>query len=273
MSTAASLAISHGHVAGVSLLRRAGDIDVMPLVLLHGIGSNAESWLPLMRALDPTAPLLAWDAPGYGGSVALPVAEPTPSDYADALARLLDALDVSRVRLVGHSLGCLFAARFAAAHPGRVARLALCSPALGYAVVPGAPLPPAVQARIDDLASLGPAEFAARRAPRLVHDAGNRPEVLDAARRAMAAVTLAGYSQAVHALGRGDLLADARTLAMPVLVASGLEDVVTPPDNARRLFAALPAPLRLAEIPAAGHALPQEKPALLAALLRETLLD
>lgn len=88
----------------------------------------------------------------------------------------------------------------------------------------------------------------------------------------MAAVNPAGYAQAVHALGAGDLLADAARLPMPVLVATGLEDVVTPPDNARRLHAALPAPIRFAELPAAGHAMPQEFPAEIAALLGETIL-
>ncbi|TPG59681.1 alpha/beta fold hydrolase [Roseomonas nepalensis] len=257
--------------AGIALLHRSGPDAVPPLVLLHGIGSNAESWRPLMGALPEGRALWAWNAPGYGGSAPVAPAAPTPGDYAAALARLLDALGLDRIVLAGHSLGCLFAARFAARHPARVARLALMSPALGYGVTAG-PLPPAVQARIDDLSALGPTAFAERRAARLVHDAPSRPAVLEGVRRAMAAVDPAGYAQAVHALGAGDLLADAARLAMPVLVATGLEDVVTPPDNARRLHAALPNPIRLAEFPAAGHALPQEFPAEVAALLAETIL-
>jgi pimeloyl-ACP methyl ester carboxylesterase len=260
-----SATIHREQAAGISFLRRAAAGDGLPLVLLHGIGSNAESWVPLIDALDARTTVIAWNAPGYGESMALPTVEPTPSDYAAALVRLIDALDLDRIHLAGHSLGCLFAGRFAATYPERVARLALCSPALGYGVEPGAALPPTVQARIDDLAALGPAEFAARRAGRLVHDPDHRPQVLAAVRRAMASVNLAGYAQAVQALGRGALLADAAGLAMPVLVATGLEDVVTPPDNARRLHVALPAPLPLVEIPNAGHAMPQELPGVLAA--------
>ena len=36
----------------------------MPVVLLHGIGSNARSFEPLMASLDGSYPTLAWDAPG-----------------------------------------------------------------------------------------------------------------------------------------------------------------------------------------------------------------
>ncbi|MBP0494589.1 alpha/beta fold hydrolase [Pararoseomonas indoligenes] len=266
-----SAEITRTEAAGLALLHRPGPDTALPLVLLHGIGSNAESWLPLMGALPADRALWAWYAPGYGTSAPVAPAAPRPDDYAAVLERLLDTLGLDRILLAGHSLGCLFSARFATRNPARVERLALMSPALGYGVTAG-PLPPGVQARIDDLNALGPQDFAARRAARLVYDAPRRPAVLEGVRRAMAAVNPAGYAQAVHALGAGDLLADAARLTMPVLVATGLEDLVTPPDNARRLHAALPNPIRLAEFSAAGHAMPQEFPAEIAALLGETIL-
>jgi pimeloyl-ACP methyl ester carboxylesterase len=265
MST--TMDIQRSSVAGLSILRRAG--GGTPLVLLHGIGSNAESWLPLMRALPPGREVIAWDAPGYGISAPLPAASPVPADYAAVLGSLLDALGHRRVLLMGHSLGCLFAGAFARHHAGRVEKLALSAPALGYGVPAGAPLPYQVQARIDDLNNLGPSGFAAKRAARLVFDAGNRPAVLAAVQQAMGAVNPHGYAQAVRALGAGDLLAEAAHLALPVLAVTGAEDLVTPPEGTRRLHALLPQPIRLAEIVAAGHAMPQEKPAELVAILQE----
>ncbi len=254
-------------IAGTVLLRRRGNGMSLPLVLLHGIGSDAETWAPLMQALDPAIDVLAWDAPGYGNSEAVKPAYPTADDYAARLTAVLDALSLPCVVLAGHSLGSLFAARFALRQPARVARLALMAPALGYGVPPGDALPPAVQARIDDLASLGPADFAAKRAARLVH--GDKPAVLAGVQRAMAAVNLAGYAQAVRALGAGTLLADAAELHQPTMVAVGTEDVVAPPVNARRVHAVLRTPLALHLVPAVGHALPQEEPALVAALLAD----
>jgi pimeloyl-ACP methyl ester carboxylesterase len=246
-------------VADTDVIRRIGDGS--PLVLLHGIGSNAESWLKLIAALPPALDIVAWWAPGYGTSAPVPPANPTPADYATRLARVLDELNLHRVSVVGHSLGCLFAAAFALAHPARVAGLAFLSPALGYGTTPGAAPPPKVQARIDDLAALGPEAFAAKRAGGLVHD----PTALPAVRAAMAQVTLAGYAQAAHALGAGDLLGVAPHLP-PALVACGERDTITPPDQARALCNALRCST-LHIIPDCGHAMPQEKPDEIATLI------
>jgi pimeloyl-ACP methyl ester carboxylesterase len=259
--------------AGVDVLRRAGSQNGLPVVLLHGVGSNASSFAPLMEALDPSLDVYAWDAPGYGASQPLAMDAPHPSDYAIALTSMLDALALGRVVLVGHSLGALFAGSFAAAHPERVAALALLSPALGYRVPIGGALPPNVQSRIDDLERLGPQAFAASRAARLVYSPDTKPEVLARTRSAMAALNQAGYAQAVRALGHGDLLADAATIAAPTCAAVGAEDVVTPPAGARALYAVLTHPSGYQEFAAAGHALPQEAPVAVARLLEGLMKD
>ena len=255
-------------LAGTAVLRREGAGDAPLVVLLHGIGSRGASWQALIAALDPRFPVLAWDAPGYGASAPLTV-PPTPAAYAARLAAILDAVAPRPVLLAGHSLGALFAAAFAARWPARVLAVALISPAAGYRVPAGAALPPGVQARIDDLARLGPAAFAAARAPRLLHRPERHPALLAQVRDTMASIAPAGYADAVHALGAGDLLADAPHIAAPTLVAVGAEDAVTPPAGARALFAALSRGLRLVELPDTGHALPQEAPVQLAALLAE----
>ena len=252
--------------AGTDILRRPG--AGLATVLLHGIGSDAQTWRAVMEALP--GPVLAWDAPGYGASLPVSPASPVPADYAARLAAVLDAMGIDQVVLVGHSLGALFAGSFAVAHPARVAALALLSPALGYAVPPGAALPGPVQARIDDLTALGPAEFAARRAGRLVA----RPQALAGVQRAMAGLRPDGYAQAVRALGAGDLVADAPRISAATLVGVGELDVVTPPAGAHRLHAALRHPLGAARLlPGCGHALPQEAPAELAALLLPLLVE
>lgn len=52
--------------------------------------------------------------PGYGESPMLTTARADAGDYADALARMLDRAGVQKTVLVGHSLGALVAAAFAA---------------------------------------------------------------------------------------------------------------------------------------------------------------
>ncbi len=263
---------------GVSLLTRAGEAGAIPLVLLHGIGSNAQTWAATMTALDPAIPVIAWNAPGYGESEPVDASTPTPSHYAERLAALLDALEMPRVMVAGHSLGCLFAGRFAATYPDRVAGLAVFSPALGNRMAAGGTLPPGQQARIDDLRTLGPAGFAQARGARLVFNADAKPDILKGVQTAMAAVDPAGYAQAVHALASGDLLADCATLAaarirVASVVGTGAEDLVTPPANAEAAHAALRCATTLLCVANAGHALPQEDPVAVANLLNELAIQ
>jgi pimeloyl-ACP methyl ester carboxylesterase len=234
----------------------------MPVVLLHGIGGNAQSFEPLMAALARSYRVIAWDAPGYGGSDPLGIDWPDASDYAAALDRLLAAIDIRRCILVGHSLGTLIAARFALASPDRVATLCLASPSLGGGAAKGAALPPAVGRRVEDLDRLGPEKFAAMRAPLLMADPATRPDVLQGLERAMAAVRRPGYDQAARMLAVGRMLDDAAKIAVPTAVVVGLQDRITPPENARRVFEALPPPSRHSfhEIAEAGHAVCQERP-------------
>lgn len=249
--------------AGLSYLACEGGAG-MPVVLLHGIGSNASSFAPLMRACAPRRRMLAWDAPGYGKSQPLPEGWPDASDYAAALERLLAGLDVSRCVLVGHSLGALIAARFALLSARRVAALVLISPALGHGTDKGGALPPAVAGRIEALDRLGPARFAAARAGGLLADPAARPAVLQAVEHAMAAIRRPGYDQAARLLAGGRLLEDAAKIDVPTTVLVGSQDRITPPVNARAVFDALRGSSQrhaYREIADAGHAVCQEQPA------------
>ena len=241
-----------------------------PLVLLHGIGSNAASWRDQLAGLGDFRRVVAWDAPGYGDSTPVAPARPMAADYAERLERFLDGLGLERVDLLGHSLGALIAGSFAAERPRRVERLILAAPALGHRTEPSTALPPAARTRLDDLDEFGPAGLAARRAPRLL-SGGAGPEQLERAREAMAAIRPGGYRQAVAMLAQGDLRADADALAMPVLVLCGSEDAVTPPAASRALAAATRA-ARYREIPGAGHLSHLERPGAFNAAVREFLL-
>jgi pimeloyl-ACP methyl ester carboxylesterase len=105
-------------------------------VLIHGLGGFAESWRHNMPELGRHGRVIALDLPGSGRS-GKPRRPYTLAFLAEALDRLLHALGIDRVHLVGHSLGGAVAARYALDRPGRVERLAL----LG-AAVPGFDLRP-----------------------------------------------------------------------------------------------------------------------------------
>lgn len=265
--TATLLRPESANAAGIDFVRRTGAARGPILALLHGIGSNALSFTSLIEELPPTLDILAWNAPGYAASAPLDLAQPSPADYAAVMVRWLDAIAIERVFLCGHSLGALFAASFAARYPSRVSGVALISPALGYRTAGGQPLPPHVQARIDDIETLDRDTFATSRAPRLVYAPERKPQIVAAIRDAMIALNPQGYIQAVRALGAGDLPADAAAIAVPTAVMVGAQDVITPPTNAQTAYVPLKHPAGFYEIADAGHALPQEDPGAVAAVL------
>lgn len=250
---------------GITLRERPGDGEI--IVLLHGIGSSAASWTPLIPHLPADARVIAWNAPGYGGSRPLAPDWPVAADYADALTGLVEAERLERFTLAGHSLGCLMGASFAAANPGVVARLILASPALGHGASPGGAISGAARKRIDDLEALGPTAFAKARAPRLLHRP--TPVELAAVEAEIAKVSMPGYGQAVRMLASGRLTGDCARLTVPTDVIVGAEDAVTPPDAARKAHAAIPEAARgaLILVPGAGHALATQAPRALADII------
>jgi pimeloyl-ACP methyl ester carboxylesterase len=263
--------LTRGSAGGISYLRVAGD-GAFAFVLLHGMGSNAESFVPLIEAWNGRHSVIAWNAPGYGDSEPLALDWPDPSDYASALERLLQQLGIARCAVVGHSLGALIAARYSIEHQSRVLALILISPALGHAAAKAGPLPDAVAARIEDLDRLGVQQFAAKRAPGLVSQPGARPELVRSIERLMAAIRRPGYDQAARMLAISSLLSDATRLSVSTAVIVGSQDRITPPENARKLWGALASSSKRCgfhELPAAGHAICQERPREIAELLSE----
>ena len=97
-------------------------------------------------------------------------------------------------------------------------------------------------------------------------------EVVRAVAEAMAAIKRPGYDQAVRLLAVGRILDDAAKLDVPTAVIVGAQDRITPPENCRRAFDALPggaARHLYQEIPNAGHAVCQEQPATIARAITE----
>lgn len=254
----------------------AGDIEVRyrpssggpDLVMLHGIGSNLTSFDRLSRLLPDNWGLLAWNAPGYGASVPLSDAAPLAADYASRLLVLLSSLNLGAVVLVGHSLGTLIAAEFAGAFPERVTGLVLLASAQGYGS-PKGQLGEKARARLDDLARLGAKEFSKARAPNLLHEPESRPDLEAETFRAMAAINLDGYTQAVHMLASGDLTSAAAKVLCPSVVLVGAHDKVTPPAQSQAVQAALVSATPTlvhdySEVPGCGHLVHQENPKIVA---------
>jgi 2-hydroxy-6-oxonona-2,4-dienedioate hydrolase len=108
-----------------------------PLVLVHGFNAWADLWRPNLEGLSAgERRVVAVDLPVHGGtSPPAAAADLSVPGFVRFLAALLEAIDLPRVDLVGHSFGGLLAARLALDHPARVRRLVLVSSAgLGLSV-------------------------------------------------------------------------------------------------------------------------------------------
>ena len=70
------------------------------------------------------------------------------------------------------------------------------------------------------------------------------PDVTAFVTEGMAQVSMPGYGQAAKMLASGRLLEDLSACSVPCSVIYGAEDVVTPPDNSRKAYAALPEAFR-----------------------------
>ncbi len=106
-----------------------------PLLLVHGFGADRRTFTANQPALSGVADVWSLDLPGHGGSPWTEGGVPSAAAFADAILRALDATDVQRVDIVGHSLGGAVSGVFAARHPERVRSLtALAASGLGRPV-------------------------------------------------------------------------------------------------------------------------------------------
>jgi pimeloyl-ACP methyl ester carboxylesterase len=244
----------------VIAFRESGYDHARVLVLVHGVGSLAASWGPQFVSLPRHGVrVIAWDAPGYGGSDPLPDAAPRAEDYAAALGGFVAALGLARFALVGHSMGALIAASYARGDgSSRVEKLILAAPSAGYGRASEEVRRQRLDSRLADMAALGPAGLADKRAGTVLSaQAPQRAMML--VRAVMRAMRPEGYAQAVGMLGRADIFADAPFIAAPTLVVSGTGDTVTPEAGCRRIAEAI-RDARYEAIPGPGHACYIEAP-------------
>jgi pimeloyl-ACP methyl ester carboxylesterase len=235
-----------------------GPKDGEPWLLLHGLGSVAVSWNPVMRALRRRCRMLVPELSALGGTEC-PGGGLGMREGVEILAELLRRELGSRtVTLAGISLGGWMAARLALAHPERVSRLVLID-AGGYRDQDWDRIQSLVN--VDDLAGVDRIYRALFvRVPWLMRV--SRAAFLKAYTSPGTKFVLAGLSEA-DTFGDADLA----RLRMPTALIWGERDGLFSLATARAMAAALP-DARLEVLPGCGHAVHLECPRLMVQALQ-----
>lgn len=102
-----------------------------PVVLGHSYLWSADMWQPQIETLSRHFRVIAPDLWGHGSSDAPPATTGSMDDLARQHLALLDELGIRHCHLVGLSVGGMWGALLAAAHPERIERLVLMDTYLG----------------------------------------------------------------------------------------------------------------------------------------------
>jgi 2-succinyl-6-hydroxy-2,4-cyclohexadiene-1-carboxylate synthase len=244
---------------------RGHDVGVRPaIVFLHGFTHTGRSWDPVIAELGQRYLALAPDIRGHGAAT-----DRRPVDFTGCAADVLGEVD-GGFTLAGYSLGARLALCAALSAPQRVQRLVLIGGTAGIAD----DLERAERRRRDealaDQIEAGTIEHFAQRWGRQPLLRGQPPAVAEAARRDRLRNRPEGLAAALRGLGTGamePLWGRLPELAMPATVIVGERDAKFR-KLGERMVAGLP-DAELVAVPATGHAVHLEAPALVAACVRD----
>ena len=246
---------------GVIGVHEQGGGGAVPIVFLHGVGSDKSVWRPQVEHFGRSRRAIAFDYPGYGESAPF-----AGGDFASAVLAALDSLGVERAHVCGLSLGGVVAIALHARSPERCQSLILADT---FARHPdGAAIH---QRSIDASRAMPMRDLAEARVDMLLGSAASpvlRAEVVET----MAAIEPEAYRIGAQAVWLADQRDEARAIRVPTLVLCGAEDRITPPALSEEL-AALIVGARLELVDAAGHLANAEQPAAFNAAIERFLAE
>jgi len=240
-----------------------------PLVILNGFGATSADWDPaFIDRLTSSHELILLNNRGIGGSTD----DGRPFDIAKLAAdaaRVIETLGIEHASVMGWSMGGFIAQALALNYADRVDKLVLLSTDPG-GIEADLASPDVWSGLID---TSGTSNEQARRLlfllfPNDVAESFYREfgEMVAAARAQLPVELLNRQSAAMDAWHRNGVASQLREISVPVLIATGTEDIVIPPSNGLKLVNAIPGAW-LAQFPHGGHAFVAQYPRALADLI------
>lgn len=229
------------------------------VLLLHGLGANANSWaLQIPALVDAGMRVIAPDSPGFGGSNYHPGGS-TIAQAAWLYKELLDSLDVQRFIPTGISMGGTQALQLALDLPERVDKLVLINTFASLHITNPRVLPYFTWRflLVHTLGMQTQSEYVARR----IFPAPEHVKLRQALQEQIAQADPRAYRAAMRSLALFNVQDRLQYITCPTLVLSGERDTTVPLKNQIWMVKSLPSAVHKI-IPCAGHALTIDQPAL-----------
>lgn len=251
------------HVGRIELRRMGAGSNV---VYLHSAAGEGEG-LVLLDELASTFEVFAPMFPGYGESEGIEQIDDM-EDVAFHLLDLFERLHLEQPTIVGHSLGAWMAVELAVRYPDRLGGLVLVNPVGLY--IEGAPIKDIFGRKLDELAAdfFSDQSHPMAQMMTLLRDAEPGSLPFDMVRplvQTMAATARLAWDPYLH---NPKLHKRLWRVSVPTLIVRGAQDTLVPRAHAEAYEAAIDG-ARLVEVDGAAHLLALEKPAELAALVRD----
>ena len=217
--------------------------DGTPLVMITGLGGNLDFWSPvLLDDLSKSFKTIIFDNRGVGRTDK-PDIPYSVKMMADDTIDLMDALNIKRAHVLGHSFGGKIAQEIVLTYPERVENLVLGSTNCGgsKAILPPAEL---LQTLSEDKEGLTVEEVMQSMVPLLYTEdtIKNKPELIEEEFRRFLKIRTPNYSINRQMVASGQFRSCRRlkNINTPTLVMHGKKDILVPPQNAEILTNLIP---------------------------------
>ena len=254
----------------------------------NGVGVSTFFWDYIGERFSLDHRVVIWDYRGHGASGQPRSERITMAQIADDLARVLDANDIDRAVLLGHSMGCQVILEFYRLFPDRVDAIVPILGAFGHPA--DTFLDPRIGRwmyraayraghRIPGLINFGmraalrrPVVWQFARLTGLVHPDLAKKEDLDPYREHLARLDFQVFMEFVRAAQEHDAGPFLSEVDVPALVIAGERDLFTPRHLSMEMASRLPH-AELLEIPRGSHAALVEQPELINLRLEKFLRE
>lgn len=226
-----------------------------PILFVHGAGGSKEIWRAQMRKLDKKFFAIALDLPGHeesGGE-----ARDSIDDYVKFIVDFLNALEIEKAFICGHSMGGAIAQKFALSYPERAKAILLVATGAKLKVLP----------IIFELLRTDFEKYLEMFRQWAFGPNANERTINETI-KLMRSCPVESIIRDFTACDKFDLLSEVQNIKAPTLVIGARFDKLTPVKYSEYLAQNIPG-ARLEIIEDAGHMIPAEQPILLSKIISD----